>query len=78
MPNSGGRTGNRNTIISARLCMWTETHGGLSFDSSTVFKFPNGAKRSPGAAWIGDARWTGLTEQQQERFPPIAPVLSSN
>ena len=47
--------------------------GGISFDSSTAFKFPNGVTRSPDAAWISDARWNALTEEQQEKFPPIAP-----
>ncbi len=73
MPSSGGKTGNRNSMIAARLYIWTETYGGVGFDSSTAFKFPNGATRSPDAAWISEARWNSLTEQQQEKFPPIAP-----
>ena len=73
MPNTGGKTGNRNLKIAARLDAWTESYGGVGFDSSTAFKFPNGATRSPDAAWISDARWNSLTEQQQEKFPPIAP-----
>ena len=73
MPNTGGKTGNKNSAITYYLYGWTLQHGGLSFDSSTAFKLPNGATRSPDAAWISDARWAGLTEQQQEKFPPIAP-----
>lgn len=73
MPNTGGKTGNRNLKIAARLDAWTESYGGVGFDSSTAFKFPNGATRSPDAAWISEARWNSLTEQQQEKFPPIAP-----
>jgi Uma2 family endonuclease len=34
---------------------------------------PNGANRSPDAAWILFARWEVLTPEQRRRFPPIAP-----
>jgi Uma2 family endonuclease len=73
MPNTGGKTGNRNTKIVACLDLWAETYGGLVFDSSTAFKLPNGATRSPDAAWLTDARWNALTPAEQERFPPVAP-----
>jgi Uma2 family endonuclease len=53
--------------------MWTGSYGGIGFDSSTAFSFLSGATRSPDAAWISQERWTSLTEQQQEKFPPIAP-----
>lgn len=73
MPNTGGKTGNRNTKITSRLGIWSETAGGLAFDSSTAFKLPNGATRSPDASWISDARWNQLTDEDQEKFPPLAP-----
>ncbi|MBO0930539.1 Uma2 family endonuclease [Fibrella aquatilis] len=73
MPNSGGRSGHRTALIAAKLYLWTEENGGFGFDSSTAFRFKNGATRSPDAAWISDPRWNTLTEQQQEKFPPIAP-----
>ena len=73
MPHSGGKTGNRNLKLASRLDIWIEAYGGVGFDSSTAFKFPNEATRSPDAAWISEARWNSLTEQQQENFPPIAP-----
>ena len=73
MPNAGGKTGNRNTKLTSRLDFWAESFGGLVFDSSTAFKFPNGATRSPDAAWVSDANWNALTDSQQEKFPPIAP-----
>jgi Uma2 family endonuclease len=34
---------------------------------------PNGAVRSPNAAWIRQEGWDALTLQQQRKFPPIAP-----
>lgn len=73
MPNTGGKTGIRNSVIIFKLYGWSESFGGLVFDSSTAFKLPNGATRSPDAAWVSDARWNTLTDSQQEKFPPIAP-----
>ncbi|HEY9296602.1 MAG TPA: Uma2 family endonuclease, partial [Phormidium sp.] len=46
---------------------------GYTFSSSTVFKLPNGADRSPDAAWIRRERWEALTPEQRHKFPPIAP-----
>ncbi|GAB3496740.1 Uma2 family endonuclease [Spirosoma knui] len=73
MPNTGGKTGNRNTKIISRLDLWAESFGGLVFDSSTAFKLSNGATRSPDAAWVSSERWNQLTDDQQEKFPPVAP-----
>lgn len=36
---------------------------------------PNGATRSPDAAWIEHDRWNALTEVQQASFAPIYPHL---
>ena len=46
---------------------------GLTFDSSTGFTLPNGARRSPDAAWIRRDRWDALTEDEQEGFAPLCP-----
>jgi Uma2 family endonuclease len=46
---------------------------GEIFDSSTCFKLPNGAERSPDVAWVEQTRWNALTLEQREKFPPIAP-----
>jgi Uma2 family endonuclease len=47
--------------------------GTAIFSSSTVFKLPNGAQRSPDVAWIATNRWEALTPEQRRKFPPIAP-----
>ena len=74
MPPTGGTTGSRNATIIARLTIWAEKDGtGLSFDSSTMFCLPNGAKRSPDAAWITRQRWDALTEEERESFVPLCP-----
>jgi len=74
MPPTGGETGSRNSRLNQRLANWAEVDGtGITFDSSTGFKLPNGADRSPDAAWILLIRWEALTPEQRRRFPPIAP-----
>ncbi|GAX38241.1 Uma2 family endonuclease [Nodularia sp. NIES-3585] len=74
MPPTGGETGNRNGRITQQLMNWTDADGtGIAFDSSTCFKLPNGADRSPDASWIKLARWDALTDEQKEKFPPICP-----
>ena len=74
MPPTGSATGGRNFKIIGQLWQWIEQDGtGIGFDSSTGFTLPNGAKRSPDAAWIKLERWNHLTKEQQERFAPICP-----
>ncbi|MEH2294265.1 Uma2 family endonuclease [Nostoc sp.] len=74
MPPTGGETGNRNIEIAADFVIWNrQTQLGVCFDSSTCFKLPNGANRSPDVAWIKKDRWDALTSEQKEKFPPIAP-----
>lgn len=74
MPPTGGSSGNRNIKLSARLERWTEEdRSGIAFDSSTMFKLPSGAFRSPDAAWIPLERWNSLTPEEQDSFPPICP-----
>lgn len=74
MSPAGGRSGNRNIKLSARLANWAEADGtGEAFDSSTGFILPNGAERAPDAAWVSKTRWDRLTAQEQEGFPPLCP-----
>jgi Uma2 family endonuclease len=74
MPPTGGKSGRRNFKLNLRLGTWTEKDGtGQAFDSSTIFTLPNGAKRSPDFSWITNERWNALTEEEQERFPPLCP-----
>jgi Uma2 family endonuclease len=74
MPPVGGDSGNREADLIADLVIWNRQTGlGYTFSSSTVFKLPNGADRSPDAAWIRRERWEALTPEQRRKFPPIAP-----
>ncbi|MEA5581474.1 Uma2 family endonuclease [Nodularia harveyana UHCC-0300] len=74
MPPTGSDTGKRNLDIAGQLWFWNrQTKLGEVFDSSTGFLLPNGANRSPDAAWVSKQRWDALTLEQQETFAPICP-----
>jgi Uma2 family endonuclease len=74
MSPTGTKTGWQNSKLNQRLANWAEEDGsGLTFDSSTGFTLPNGAKRSPDAAWVQRQRWEVLTEADQEGFAPFCP-----
>lgn len=70
----GGEGGSREADIIGDLVFWNRrTKTGKVFSSSTCFKLPNGANRSPDAAWVSWERWNQLTLEQQKKFPPICP-----
>ncbi len=74
MPPTGSETGNRNIKLSTQLEIWSSQNNlGLAFDSSTGFKLPNGANRSPDAAWVKKERWEALTTEEKEKFAPLCP-----
>jgi len=74
MPPTGSETGNRNLDISGQLWLWNrQTKLGVLFDSSSGFKLPNGADRSPDASWVKLERWQTLTPKEREGFAPLCP-----
>lgn len=74
MPNTGGKTGDRNSEINFQLRAWMhQSKTGKVFESSTTFRLPNSAKRSPDASWVAIERWNNLTDEEKEKFPPICP-----
>ena len=74
MSPTGGITGKYNADIVTDLNLWNRQKKlGIVFDSSTGFKLPNGADRSPDAAWISLKRWNQLSLKQQEKFVPLCP-----
>lgn len=74
MPPTGSETGHRNIDLSYQLQGWSRQNNlGLAFDSSTGFKLPNGADRSPDAAWVRKERWDALTSEEKEKFAPLCP-----
>jgi Uma2 family endonuclease len=74
MPPTGSETGRRNVKVTTQLEIWNRKYNlGVVFDSSTDFKLPNGADRSPDASWIKKERWEALTSEEKEIFAPICP-----
>lgn len=74
MPPTGGETGDRTSEMNFQLRAWNkQTRLGKTFDSSTGFKLPNGADRSPDTAWLRLERWEVLTPEHRQKFPPLDP-----
>jgi Uma2 family endonuclease len=74
VPPVGGESGNQEAELITDLEIWNrQAKLGKVFSSSTIFILPNGAKRSPDAAWIKLERWEALTIEQRKKFPPIIP-----
>lgn len=74
MSPTGGETGNRNFDLIGQIWFWNRKNNlGKAFDSSTGFKLPNGATRSPDASWIKMERWDALTSEQRKKFLPLCP-----
>ena len=74
MSPTGSETGERNFSLIVQLGIWVERDGtGVGFDSSSGFTLPNGAVRSPDAAWIKKSRWEAISQEQRQKFAPICP-----
>ena len=74
VPPVGGESGNREADLITDLNIWNrQAKLGKVFSSSTIFVLPNGAKRSPDAAWVKLDRWLALTSEQRQKFPPLVP-----
>jgi len=74
MSPTGAKSGQRNAIITMRLGIWAERNGkGVVFDSSTAFRLPNRAIRSPDAAWVLKSKLKRFSTVEQEKFLPLCP-----
>jgi len=74
MPPTYSLTGVRNARISGQLYAWAEQDGrGVATDSSAGFRLPNGARRSPDAAWTRKSRVAQLDPASRERFWHLCP-----
>jgi Uma2 family endonuclease len=63
--------------------LWAREHGGVAFSSNGGVTLPDGSMRSPDAAWVSDARWNALSDDDQASFSPLCPdflieILSVN
>lgn len=74
MPGTGPDTGDLNAEIGHQLRAWNkQTRLGRSFDSSTMFALPSGARRSPDASWIAKSRINALPPEQLGHLWHICP-----
>ncbi|MEJ1930518.1 Uma2 family endonuclease [Nostoc sp. NIES-2111] len=74
MPPTGAETDERNFNLTGQSWTWTKQDGtGVGFGSSGGFTLPNGAVRSPDAAWVKKARWEAIPVEQRKKFAPICP-----
>ena len=74
MSPAGGYSGYRGMEVTAQLRNWAVgNRTGVVFDSSTGFRLPNGAMRSPDAAWVERSRLDKLTRREKEQFIPLCP-----
>ena len=69
IPPTYSLTGARNAEISGQLREWAKRDGrGVACDSSTGFVLPNGARRSPDAAWTLKSRIAQLDPASREKY----------
>jgi len=74
MAPTGGETGKFNALIIGIFYIWNKIQKkGKIFDSSTAFRLPSTAIRSPDLAFISTDRWNSLSKGEKESFPPICP-----
>lgn len=74
MSLTGGETGERNSELNGQLWFWNrQSRLGHVYDSSTGFRLPNGAIRSPDAAWVSQSRWDALSPEQRKKWVPLCP-----
>ena len=68
----GGSSGWGGSELVFLFEQWARRDGtGQVFGSSTGFKLPNGATRSPDVAWVRNERLDALTDEQWHKFLPL-------
>lgn len=74
MAPTGGETGKRNFLLAVRIGKWNEEAKlGVLFDSSTAFKLPSSAIRSPDIAFVKNKKWNSISKEEKKKFPPLCP-----
>ncbi len=74
MAPTGSESGSYNFELSIDLGNWNrQSKLGKAFDSSSGFRLPNGAIRSPDVAWVALDRWNALPPDQRQGFAPLCP-----
>lgn len=74
MPPTGGDSSQRNAQLTFQLTLWSNQDGkGVTFDSSGGFRLPNGAVRSPDAAWVSRERLESIPREVRAKYIPLCP-----
>jgi Uma2 family endonuclease len=74
MPQTYTLDGARHAELGFQLAVWTrQDKRGIEFDSSTGWVLPNGARRSPDAAWVLKSRIQKIDPATLERFWRLCP-----
>ena len=74
MSPSGMWSGHRDVKLAGQVDRWNETcHKGHVFGSSTGFRLPNSAIRSPDVSWVEKSRVEALSREEREKFAPLCP-----
>jgi Uma2 family endonuclease len=64
----------RGTDLGGELGVWAKKDGrGVVVGSNTEFFLPNGAARSPDAAWVSRASLAKLSKDERRKFPHLCP-----
>jgi len=71
---AGFRTSKMNQRIVRFLAEWAEADGrGEPTGSDGGYNLPDGSVRAPDAGWLSFAKVAGMTDAQQDGFPPVCP-----
>jgi Uma2 family endonuclease len=64
-------------MLCMQLAVWYgDYRAGELFDSSTGFRFGEGALLFADAAWVERDRWKWLSEGERRAFPPVCPSVA--
>lgn len=74
MPPTGFQTSDRNAEIIFQLKLWSKKDKtGIATESNAGFVLPNGATRSPDAAWTRKVRLEKFSAAEKKKFLPLCP-----
>ncbi|MEO6453819.1 MAG: Uma2 family endonuclease [Ginsengibacter sp.] len=74
MPPAGNDSSAKNSILNFKLFLWNnESKCGIVFDSSAGFYLPDKSMRNPDAAWISNAKWNSIGNDEKKKFAYLVP-----
>ncbi|MEM8585307.1 MAG: Uma2 family endonuclease [Bacteroidota bacterium] len=68
-------SGERENEIAAELLFYAREHGGRALSSSTGFRLPDGAVRSPDASYVTEDQMERFTQEDLKYFLAVVPVF---